>query len=486
MERNFAERIYLMQKALRSALLFILVLSTLLGISCGQDGKKKEKSDFIYEISDNKVTITGYSGLDGDVVIPSVIEDLPVTKIAENAFNGMINLKSITLPDSVMVIDYAFVGCPELERATLGNGIISMSGAFKNCKKLTEVTGGKSATQMSEAFMNCVSLTSGMLPANAVGTVSAFRGCKKLTEVTVGEGITSLPYTFEGCTALLSVTLPSTVKDAAHAFEGCTALTEVIGAEHLTDLDSTFVSCSRLSSLALGDGVKTLKNAFTDCASLSNIENLPSEVEEYSSSFKGCTSLTAVVIPKSASGGKDYDISADISGLSSAKDITVYADFFVTGEFCKTFSGCSSLENLVIPDSAAEALLRVDAMFTDALYTGTNKSVKNAVNKCKKASNVRITDNFGYIGETSYTHIYGGDVAAFSPEDVAASKSIIGFESFSQSYYWCGYPSWTNRKNTTVAIERTYTFYLRVTGGNDGTLPFKINVNGMECAVEDN
>ncbi|MGM9947390.1 hypothetical protein [Floccifex sp.] len=42
--------------------------------------------NFTYLISDNQVTITGYIGSGGNVVIPSQIEGRTVTAIAQNAF----------------------------------------------------------------------------------------------------------------------------------------------------------------------------------------------------------------------------------------------------------------------------------------------------------------------------------------------------------------------------------------------------------------
>lgn len=49
--------------------------------------------------------------------------------------------------------------------------------------------------------------------------------------------------------------------------------------------------------------------------------------------------------------------------------------------------------------------------------------------------------------------------------------------------YWCGYPTGGNRKTELVAIERTYSFFLRTTGTNDGLLPDTVTVNGRVCTV---
>lgn len=64
----------------------------------------KWKSLFSVSLSDGAVTITGYSGNDNDIVIPSEISGYPVTGIAVNAFK-MDSYQSVTIPDSVVTIE---------------------------------------------------------------------------------------------------------------------------------------------------------------------------------------------------------------------------------------------------------------------------------------------------------------------------------------------------------------------------------------------
>ena len=473
-----------MKKCYRFFLLLLIASSMLLSVSCGSSGKRTK---FIYKITDGYATVVGYSGVEADIRIPSKLGGKPVKKIEENAFRGMVGLKTVIIPDSVEQIDYAFTECPELTYVDLGNGIKTMNGAFKDCPKLVSVIGGEKATELSEAFMNCTSLESGYIPATATACVSAFRGCKALATVKIEEGITALPFTFEGCTSLKQIMLPTTVTEAISTFENCSSLISVNGCMNITVLENTFAGCTSISHIALGNNVKILKGAFLNCSSLMFLDNQPQDVESYAPSFTGCVSLTEMVIPKMPEGeAKSYDLSVDVTGCARLENITVNSDFFVKNEFCTTFAGCSSLKNVTIPEEAAIQLLRVDATFEDKLYTGSNSSVKSAVNKYKKQSNVRVTTSYGFINDTGYTYIYGGDVNFFAYEDIAKEKSVIDFETFTKSYYWCGYPDGANRKNTTVAIEREYTFYLRVTGGNDGNLPSRITVNGVECVVDDN
>lgn len=122
-----------------------------------------------------------------------IIEDYTVrggtTVINANAFSGMTNLKSITIPDSVTSIgSYAFEYCSSLESVTFGeNSKLESIGyeAFAFCSSLTSITIPSSVTSIDQsAFIFCRSLTSIIIPSSvtSIGS-SAFYGCRSLTSV---------------------------------------------------------------------------------------------------------------------------------------------------------------------------------------------------------------------------------------------------------------------------------------------------------------
>jgi len=142
-----------------------------------------------YSTAGNNVTITKYTGTASTLTIPSQIQNMAVTAIADNAFFGCTSLTSISLPSSIRTIgNSAFQNCSNLRSITLPSSITSIGGwAFQNCTSLDSITLPSSLTSIGNwAFFNCVSLTSMTIPAS-VRTIgdSAFSGCNNLTSVTI-------------------------------------------------------------------------------------------------------------------------------------------------------------------------------------------------------------------------------------------------------------------------------------------------------------
>jgi hypothetical protein len=83
------------------------------------------QAQLTFTTNNGAITITGYTGSSGTVVIPGATNGHPVVSIGPNAFNGCTNLTNVTIPNSVTNIgDYAFYQCTNLTNATLGNGVI--------------------------------------------------------------------------------------------------------------------------------------------------------------------------------------------------------------------------------------------------------------------------------------------------------------------------------------------------------------------------
>ena len=123
--------------------------------------------DFTYLIvddevdGDNIVKITQYNGSETDVVIPDTIDGRPVTIIGENAFKENIQIKSVSIPDSVKTIESsAFYHCDNLSSVNFGtnsqlNSLFSKSFAATS---IEEFTVPKNCIDVSDPFQMCYNL----------------------------------------------------------------------------------------------------------------------------------------------------------------------------------------------------------------------------------------------------------------------------------------------------------------------------------------
>ena len=71
----------------------------------------------IYELIDNVMTVTGYTGSSATVTVREEVDGHTVTVIGESAFEGNTTLQQIDLPDTIEVIGRrAFADCTSLTK----------------------------------------------------------------------------------------------------------------------------------------------------------------------------------------------------------------------------------------------------------------------------------------------------------------------------------------------------------------------------------
>ncbi|HUD84324.1 MAG TPA: leucine-rich repeat domain-containing protein [Candidatus Saccharimonadales bacterium] len=315
-------------------------------------------AQFIYTTNAGAITITGYSGAGGAVIIPAATNGLPVTSIGDSAFNSTL-VASVTIPGSVTNIGaYAFQSCASLTNALLTNGLASAGDfAFQYCSRLAGLTIPASLTSIGDdAFDSCISLTNVTIPASVTNIgANAFFDCSGLTNVTFSNGVTSIgDDAFWRCTSLPGVAIPASVTNiGASAFEGCTVMTAItvdaqnpvysslngvlfdtnqatlieypggLGGTYAIPASVTsigefaFASCSGLTNVTLSDNVTNIGDgAFEDCAGLTAV-TIPAMVTNIGSfAFFDCTGLTNFTLPASVTNIGDYAFSY-CSGLTS-------------------------------------------------------------------------------------------------------------------------------------------------------------------------
>ena len=106
--------------------------------------------------------IRAKNDISGDYIIKDGI-----THIAQNAFSGCANLKSVTLPSSMEIIDFkAFAGCKGLTSVSIPDTVTEIAkSAFYVCNALENVVIPDSVTTIGDyAFCNCTALKTVIIP----------------------------------------------------------------------------------------------------------------------------------------------------------------------------------------------------------------------------------------------------------------------------------------------------------------------------------
>ena len=242
-------------------------------------------------------SMTRIHSLKGCSSITSLTIPKNITTIDDYAFNGMENLKSITIEDCDDILNFEgdpFGSDSNIELLYLGRNINNTSW-FKSLKSIE--LGVKFTKIYDEMFIYCSNLTTFTArgPITTVGK-SAFLGCSSLTTINLPQSITTIEeYAFDA-TGLKTVNLPQSLTYIGnHAFS-YSALTSIVIPENVTSIgESAFNGCSALTDIQLQNGIKTIEdNSFEECTSLTSIV-IPNSITSLGkSAFKHCESLTSV------------------------------------------------------------------------------------------------------------------------------------------------------------------------------------------------
>lgn len=329
--------------------------------------------NFTYTVDNSQVTITGYTGEETEITVPSEIDGMKVTTIGGSAFSGkpLTNiiiqegvttikygafsrctaLKNITLPESLTEIgNQVFEECSALESIIIPDGVTAIEwNTFYKCSSLQSVVLPEGLTFIGmDAFYSCKSLQSVVLPKDlkTIGA-AAFESCIALESITLPEGLTLIEFNaFLFCKSLKSIIIPDSVTRIEHdAFSNCTALESVKLPKGLTLIESgLFNKCKSLKSITIPESVTNIKSSAFKGSGLESI-TIPEGITLISTDlFYECESLTSVKFPESltsiAEGAFYYCLA--LESITIPKGVT-------TIENC-TFYQCKSLTSITLPE----------------------------------------------------------------------------------------------------------------------------------------
>ena len=256
-----------------------------------------------YTVANGQATVTGYTGSESSVKIPSTLGNCPVRVIAGNAFASNTTMKSVTIPETVTTIEaLAFNSCTSLTSFSVASGnqnYSQISGVLFNKAgtELVRYPGGKSGSY---------SIPSGV---TAIADY-AFALCINLTGITIRNSVKSIGgYAFIGCSSLPSMTIPDSVTSIGAGLvsycENLTALSVASSNPSYKSVDNVvftkdgteLVCCAggAKSSCQIPAGVCSVGSAaFYGCSLLTSVTFTNSVTRIGNNAFSGCDSLTDV------------------------------------------------------------------------------------------------------------------------------------------------------------------------------------------------
>lgn len=274
------------------------------------------------------ISITGYNGSGGTVVIPAALSGYPVTSIGNEAFEFDSTLTNVSVPGSVTGLgNDAFAYCYSLTNISLGSGVTNIGGNV--------ITFGGHSFTGDNAFFDCTNLiciavdpqdpvyssTNGVM-FNSQGMLIQFP--PGLTgNYTIPNGVSGIGFEAFATALVTGITIPDSVTTISNnAFEDC------------DDLDSIFI----------GSGVTNIVSSTTVFGAGRSI---------YTSSFATCPSLTNITVDA------ENPVFTSVNGVLFNKDqttlVAVPCGFGGTYEVPhavtvigpQAFANCSSLTNVV-------------------------------------------------------------------------------------------------------------------------------------------
>ncbi len=239
-------------------------------------------SGFYYEVIQNttKVRITGYNGLDANVVIPDILDGRTVEEIGNGAFASHSGIRSVNISSNVTrVMKDAFKNCTALEQVSVPASVISVGdSAFANCVSLKNITIRSASTSIGYyAFEGCTALESVSIPSTKISS-GAFRNCTSLESIKLLDSVQSVGrYAFDGTAwynaqpeglAVLGnivysytgneseVVIPDGIKCIAEYAFYATDVTSVVLPEGLYYIDSfAFANCNNMKYISVPGSV---------------------------------------------------------------------------------------------------------------------------------------------------------------------------------------------------------------------------------------
>lgn len=382
-------------------------------------------TDFEYIYIPNSLDEASYDNLMFEYCYNLKSVHLPsgLKELSNSMFNSCQSLSSIDIPDGVTIVgNSAFYACYNLTEIEFPKSVALIGElAFYGCSKLTKVNLSEELQMIrANAFASCPLSGSLVLPKSlrAIGN-SAFAGTD-ITELTVSGDIENTGTKIFNNSMLKSVKLTQDVtKIPNNLFQNAYFLETVEFTDNITEIGANAFESSGLTQIVFPKNLQSIgEKAFYKCSSLSSITLNDSLVSIGDSAFES-TGLNEVYIPADVTLGKDCFASNPISTVTFAPGRKTVGGF----------AGCSSLENVVIPDGVQSiderAFYNCRGIFDIEIPDSVTEIGASAFYGCTYLENVKLSENLVSIGNSAFYQC-----KAITSIDLPESLTSIGDKAF--------------------------------------------------------
>lgn len=388
-------------------------------------------ADFNYTTFNNAVTITGYTGPGGAVIIPSKINGNPVTDIEYPAFQGNSSVTSVMFfGTNLTTIGSEAFENTGLSSVAIPDNVTSIGvAAFQQCYSLNSVAIGENVTSIGgDAFYYCGSLWGVAIPNSVTSIgIAAFEYCFGLRSVTMGNSVTSIGSDAFYNSGPTSITIPASVTSiGSGAFDGCEYLTNITVAASNPDyssLNGVLFNKAQVTLLQFPGGlggnyiipasVTSIGDyAFLYCDALAGVTIGSGVTNIGYDNFVGCPDVTNYTV---AASNPDY---SSLNGVWFDKAQVTLLHFpdglggsytipnSVTSIGTNAFEQCQSLTNVTIPNSVTN----IEQSAFESCYSLTNVIIPDSVTSignyafyyCLGLTSVTIGNGVTSLGEEFY------------------------------------------------------------------------------------
>ncbi len=383
--------------------------------------------------------------------------------IASKAFNVNVDLYSVLLPQTLLVIG---------------------EGTFEYCSSLSSIEIPSSVEIISpRTFYGCTGLSSVILHEGLKRIEnSAFELCAKLETISIPSSVTYIDG-FYGCEGLRSVHINdlsawckidmvgrNPLSYANHLYLNGNEITDLIIPNDISSIKNNAFSGCSMKTVQLHDGVLNIdSNAFSNCSALSTISFSMNLTNIGKFAFFGCGNLTSVSIPNGVTSIGEYAF----SGCTGLLSISIPNS--VTSIDAQTFEGCGGLTSITIGSGIQRISRRAFG------------SCKNVADVYCYATEVPLTNGTAFEDsniEQSTLHVPESSIdsykALFPWSGFKSVTSIEGGKAYTLSITSTANGSVTYSGNTIDGTTKSFT----VNEGTSATLTFTPNSNYQICSVK--